>query len=113
MAGSSCGSQTSCVSAAGSCGSKGKAQSPANSCFNLSALGTAKGSAVIVLIVGIAPQILPGKFPQMKVIGVSTGGRRPPIGRRRHLVVSANVVMDLLHRDANADAQTQRNAASQ
>ena len=64
VVGSSCGSQTSGVLSARSCGSKGKAQSPPDGeGFGLSAFRTANGRAVISLIVGIAPEVLPRKFP--------------------------------------------------
>ena len=89
VAGSSCGNQTSGVLSACRCGAKGKPHSPAKServdvCIRY----PVSNGVVISFVRAIAPKVLPRKLSPTEFVHIGVRGRRPPIGCRRHRVVS-------------------------
>src|SRR5262249_7312163 len=93
VAGSSCGSQTRGALSACKCGSKGKPHPPTKGeRVDVYAFHPVDGPTVVSLVRRIAPQVFPRKLPMIEFVHISIGGRRPPIGCRRHRVVSAKLL---------------------
>jgi hypothetical protein len=80
-----------------SSGSKRKPQSPAGQRCGRSIIAhTVQGGGIVTLVRWISPQELGSKLSSIQVVKIGIGGRRPPIGCRRHRVVSAKILMTVI-----------------